>query len=433
MEKGEKESLLASHRIASPHTQHHRPHTMTVGIQTLYPQPLRENGLIESYKEFCPDYKIPKETVEGELAALAASIEATPGFDKNMPFDASKHIIFKPEYYKTTKTFTLDELNIDKTHIAPINTFGAAFPFKLLSQEAVNMLIWEAVQKKVIENLGRLPNLATDNTRLDFHVGGHFKYSPFTTALARSEELAEIVSTFVGHKMKPVWETDLVQLNFSLATNDPQEQLENFPQSQEEIDAILAKQDASDGQNIPSSLGVHYDSISVPLVIMLDLPEEAQGGQTTILTGNETVTRVPDPPIGSGTLIQGRVLRHLASKPVTNHNRISFVISYATGVEGELDNCVTTSLKPSVLPKNEYNKFYRDWVEFKFKKLEDHLRVVREGVVADYEEGKGFDQEHFVDKCLNIEKYFRGIWEEMECVENKPYPPPCFKIPYSEL
>lgn len=177
---------------------------MTAGVQTLYPRPTRENGLIESYKEFCPDYKVPSRTVEGEAAALVAKIESTPGFDPELKFDASKHIIFKPEYYKTTKTFTLDELNIDKTHLPPINNFGAAFPFKLLSQEAVNMLIWEALRSEVIENHGRMPNLAKCNTRLDFHIGGHFKNSPFTNALAKSDELAEIVSNFVGHKMKPV-------------------------------------------------------------------------------------------------------------------------------------------------------------------------------------------------------------------------------------
>lgn len=406
--------------------------TMAENAQAMYPKALKANGLVESYMEFCPDYKIPEKTIRNEIAQFLHTIEATPGFDPNLKFDPSKHVIFKPEYYKTTKTLTLKDLQIEKTHIDPLCNFGAAFPFKLLSQEAVNMLLYECLREEVIDNYARLPNFATDSTRLDFHIAGHFPKSPFTTALAKSPELAEIVSTFVGHKLEPVWETSLVHINVSLATNDPTE-LAKFPQTQEEIDEILAIQDASDGQSVPSVLGVHYDSISIPLVIMLDLPEEAQGGQTTLITGNDTVTRIPDPPIGSGSIIQGRVLRHLASKPVTNHNRISFVLSYATGVDGELDNCVLTSLKPSVSPKNEFHKFYRDWVEFKFKKLENHLAKIRREVVADDENGKGFDQEGFVTKCHIIESYLRSVYKEMECVENMPYPPPLFKTPYKDL
>ncbi|KAG0687167.1 hypothetical protein C6P40_002774 [Pichia californica] len=403
---------------------------MTAGVQTLYPKPLKSNGLVESYKDYCPTHIIPEKTINNEINSMIKLIESKPGFNKNLKFDPLKHIIFNDEYYKSTKTFTLDDLEIEKTHIKPLNNFGATFPFKLLSEEAIDMLIWEALT--TIDTNGRLPNLATNATRLDFHIGCNFKKSKFTNDLAKSEILSNIVSNFVGYKLKPVWESDLVHINCSLATNDPIE-LNKFPKDQNEIEKILKLQDACDGQDIPSTLGVHYDSISIPLVIMLDLPNEAQGGQTTILTGKNTVTRVPDPPRGSGTLIQGRVLRHLASKPVTNHNRISFVISYATGVDGELDNCVTTSLKPSVLPKNEFNKFYKDWTEYKFLKLESHLKKIREQIVDDYEQGKGFDQELFVEKCLKIEKYFHGIYEEMECVENKPYPPPYFNTPYNEL
>jgi hypothetical protein len=406
---------------------------MTVSIQTLYPTPLKSNGLLENYKEHVPEYKIPQKTIENEIAMFLSKIENTPGFDPKLKFDPKKHIIFNQESYKTTKIFTLDELKITKTHVQPLTNFGAAFPFKLLSQEAVNMLLWEAFQPEVIQKYARLPNLATNATRLDFHIGNHFKLSPFTTALAKCDELEEIVSTFFGHKVKHIWDMDLVQLNVSLATNDFEEQLKIFPQTQEEIDIELKRQDASDGQGIPSSLGVHYDSISIPLVIMLDLPKEAQGGQTTIITGDNKATRVPEPPTGSGTLIQGRVLRHLASKPVTNHNRISFVISYATGVEGELDNCVLTSVKPSVLPKNEYNQFYRDWVDYKFTKLENHLNKIKNQVIDEYESGNGFKQEEFVEKCINIENYINGIYKEMECVNNEPYPPPLFNTAYDEL
>ncbi|GMM30497.1 hypothetical protein DAMA08_032420 [Martiniozyma asiatica (nom. inval.)] len=406
---------------------------MTVGIQSMYPVPLKENGLVESYKENAFDYAVPKKTIYGEAANIVKLLESKPGFNPNIKFDPSKHLKFSEESYKTTKKFTLQDLNINKTHVKPMNDFGAVFPFELLTQEAIDVILWEALQPDVLENDARLPNLATNATRLDFHVGCHLDKSPFTKDISYSKELSDIVSNFVGVKLSPVYDCDLIQINCSLATNDPIEQLTLFPQTQEAIDAELARQDLSDGQDIPSTVGVHYDSISVPLVIMLDLPSEAQGGQTTIITGDNKSTRVPDPTPGCATLIQGRVLRHLASKPVTNHNRISMVLSYGSKEPELLDNLVTTSTKPSVLPKNKYAKFYSEWTEYKLQNLENHMKWIRENIVQQYEKGEGFNQEKFVEQCSTMEKYLRGIWEEMECVDNPPYPPPSFKTPYADI
>lgn len=413
---------------------------MTIVVQCTSAETSKDFGLVETYMDHIPgytnhnfEYKIPIQTIDNEIANMVKQIESTEGFDSNLKFNPHKHIIFDKTSYKTTKTFTLSDLNITKAHIKPINNFGASYPFELFSREAVNMLLWEAFQPAVIENFSRLPNLSKNATRLDFHIGGHLEISPFTNAVAKSEELAEIVSTFVGHKMKHVWDTDLVHINVSLASSDNEEILKYYSLSEEDIQKELEKQNVSAGAEVSSTTGVHYDSISVPLVIMLDLPKEARGGQTTIITGDEKTVRVPDPPKGSGTVMQGRVLRHLASKPVTNHNRISFVISYGTGVEGELDNCVITSVKPSVLPKNEYNKFYRDWVDYKLGKLEAHLQKMREDITNNYECGIEFNQEEFVGKCGEIVKYIRGIYEEMECVSTVPYPPPHFNLPYAEL
>ncbi|KAG0684641.1 hypothetical protein C6P42_000036 [Pichia californica] len=407
---------------------------MTVQTQQYpYPQVIRENGLIDTYKDFAPTHVIPEKTKANEIQLLLNKITSKPDFDPNMKFDASKHIIFKPEYFKSTKTFTLDELNINKTHVPKVTDFGAAFPFPLLSPEAVDMILYESFQPQIIDKYARLPNLATNATRLDFHIGGHaVSDGQFTNSIVNSKEIEDIVSTFFGCPMEHIYNSECAHINASLATTDEKE-IEKYPKTEEEIKSLISKQDAGDGDKIPSSLGLHYDSTTVALVIMLDLPEEAVGGQTTIITGDEKTVRVPEPRVGYATMIQGRVLKHLASKPVTNHNRISFVNGYAASGAHTLDNTALTSTKPSVLPRARYDLFYKDWVEYKFKRLEDHLKYVRENVVKDYEEGKGFDQEVFVEKCINIEKYLTKCYDEMECVNNPPYPPPHFKMAYEDL
>lgn len=157
------------------------------------------------------------------------------------------------------------------------------------------------------------------------------------------------------------------------------------------------------------------------------------GGQTAIVIGDEKAVRVPEPKVGHATVIQGRVLKHLASKPVTNHNRITFVNAYAVAAPDKLDNTALTSTKPSVLPRARFDLFYKDWVDYKFRKLEAYLKHVRENVDSDYEAGKGFEQETFVRKCAEIENYLRKCYDEMECVNNTPYQPPHFHTPYADL
>lgn len=398
-----------------------------------YPEVLKSNGLVDTYKEYAPTHLVPQKTRDNEVQSLLKRITSKPNFDPNLKFDPKKHIIFNPEYYKSTKTFTLDDLNIHKTHVPRVTNFGAAYPFPLISQEAVDMIIYEAMQDNVLDDFARIPNLAKDATRLDFHIGGHAStVAPFTNALTCSPEIAEIVSNFFGTKMQHIYNSECAHLNVSLATTDPEE-LKECSLTKEEIKAKMEAQDAGDGDEIPSTLGLHYDSTTVAMVIMLDLAEDAVGGQTTIVTGDEKIVRVPEPKNGYATLIQGRILKHLASKPVTNNNRISFVNGYAVAGPELLDNTALTSTKPSVLSRARFDLFYRDWVDYKFKHLQEHLEFVRNQVVNDFETGKGFDQPAFVEKCMEIEEYVKKCYDEMECVNNPPYPPPHFKLAYDDL
>jgi hypothetical protein len=118
---------------------------------------------------------------------------------------------------------------------------------------------------------------------------------------------------------------------------------------------------------------------------------------------------------------------------VTNHNRITLVNGYAAAGPEKLDNAALTSTKPSVLPRARFDLFYRDWVDYKFRNLEAHLKYLRGEVDKDFQAGKGFDQEKFVEQCMNVENYVRKCYDEMECVNNPPYPAPHFKTPYSQL
>ncbi|KAH3661444.1 hypothetical protein OGAPHI_006851 [Ogataea philodendri] len=404
---------------------------MTADIAGPYPHPKKELGHAINYLTGNHDYDIPEKTKMDELATLRARLETKPSFNPNLKFDPKKHFVFKDEYYETVKQFSLSDLNIKKTRVKPVSDFAAAYPFPLLSPEAVDMVLWEAVRPDIVEKYGRLPNLAKSATRLDFHIGGHCsRQGPFTQAMLTSPILYKIIEGFCKVKVKALFSAG--HFNFSLASNDPEEILRT-EKSKDEQFRIYEAQSKEGGDEIPSSLGLHYDSSSFALVIMMDMGDDAVGGETGIVTGDDKFVRVPDPKVGYATLIQGMVLKHVATKPISNSNRITAVGGYCVSGPEMLDNILLTSVKPSILPRNNYDEFYNDWAQFRLKNLEEHIGFYRKKLMKAADEGKTFNQLSFIKRCREMERYLVKCWDEMEAYNNPPFPPAEFSTPYSEL
>ncbi|KAG7895308.1 hypothetical protein KL936_000016 [Ogataea polymorpha] len=385
-------------------------------MPTAYPHPQKHLGHAVNYLTGNHEYDIPKETVDGEIAQLRARLESKPSFNPGLTFDPEKHLIKDP----SAKVLTLDDLKIKKTRVAPVCNFATTYQFPLLTQEAVDMIFWEALRPEIVEKYGRLPNLAKSATRLDFHIGGHCsRWAPFTQALWNSPELREILERFTKVKMKPLFSAG--HFNFSLAEKNATE-----PPSEE----LLRKyREQSNGDEVPSSLGMHYDSSTFALVIMAELDENTIGGETGIVTGDNKFVRVPDPKVGSATLIQGMVLKHVATKPVSNSNRVTAVAGFCVAGPEKLDNSLLTSVKPSILPRQNYNEFYNDWAQFRLTNLAEHILHYRDQL----KNVEQFDQKDFIAHCREMESYLHKCWDEMEEHYNPPYPPKEFRITYDEL
>ncbi|KAG7890309.1 hypothetical protein KL935_004130 [Ogataea polymorpha] len=385
-------------------------------MPTAYPHPQKHLGHAVNYLTGNHEYDIPKETVDGEIAQLRARLESKPSFNPGLTFDPEKHLIKDP----SAKVLTLDDLKIKKTRVAPVCNFATTYQFPLLTQEAVDMILWEALRPEIVEKYGRLPNLAKSATRLDFHIGGHCsRWAPFTQALWHSPELREILERFTKVKMKPLFSAG--HFNFSLAEKNATE-----PPSEE----LLRKyREQSNGDEVPSSLGMHYDSSTFALVIMAELDENTIGGETGIVTGDNKFVRVPDPKVGSATLIQGMVLKHVATKPVSNSNRVTAVAGFCVAGPEKLDNSLLTSVKPSILPRQNYNEFYNDWAQFRLTNLAEHILHYRDQL----KNVEQFDQKDFIAHCQEMESYLHKCWDEMEEHYNPPYPPKEFRITYDEL
>lgn len=375
--------------------------------------------------------EIPQKTLDNEIATLIADIENKPGFKKDQQFDPEKHIIFSYEAFENTKKYSLSELGINKTHCQPLMDLAGTNPFPLFSEEATDMMKWEIFSNPdLVKEFGRVTNYGkgADEGR-DVQVSGFAHNTKFTSTALTHPKTKQILDDIAGMKVKMPHVFSMGSVNASFApVIDGTVKTESAAELEE-----LKKKQNSQGNEIPSTLNWHYDSPPLVLVLMLSAPETMIGGETAIRTGDESLYRIPSPKVGYATFLQGRVVKHIATKPLNSCNRISFVASFIPEDPEVHDSTVCTSERPFSASTYTNDKFYPNFVNYRFERMEQRLGLFRDRLMKAYDIGQKFDQSKVIDFCKEIERYLRGTWEEFELVNDEPFPPKHFSIPYSQL
>ena len=376
-------------------------------------------------------FDIPQGTLNNEIATLVADIEMKPGFNKDQTFDPERHIIFNDDIFEKTKKYSLSELGIKKTHCQPLLDLAGTNPFPFFSEEATDLILWEAFHNRdIVMDFGRLTRYGrgTSGGR-DLQLGGFINKTSFTRSALTHPKTKQILNSIAGMNIKMPHAFSMGNINASFAPIiDGQLQTE----SASEIKEMKKKQDLQ-GNEIPSTVNWHYDSPPLVMVLMLAAPETMVGGETAIRTGDESVYRIPNPKVGYATFLQGRVVKHIATKPLNSCNRISFVLDFIPEDPEAHDSSVCTSQRPLSVSTYTNDKFYPNWVNYRFERMEQRLALFRSRLIKAYNIGQKFDQSKVIDFCKEIEKYLRGTWEEFELVNDEPFPPKLFSIPYSQL
>ncbi|KAG7905151.1 hypothetical protein KL906_005334 [Ogataea polymorpha] len=391
-----------------------------------------QNMICEDYLTGAHSMDVPQETLDKEVQAILDKIKSKPDFNPNQLFDPEKHLAWKDEYFENTKTFTLQDLGITKTHTKPINNFGATYPFPLLTEEAIDIMKWEAFQPQIVKKYARLtnPDFSLKTNRHDFHIAGYPEegHAPFTKSVYEHPRLKEIFSQLIGMDVTTTYGYDVNHVNVALADFDMPLDAPLYPEPEKDEDG----KPIFKAEEVGSILGQHYDSTSIACVIMWECPQD-KGGETVIITGDETPLVIPNiARPGYCTLLQARVIRHIATKPNTNSNRIATVAGYYPTAP-ILDNSCLTSVRPSILPRSVHDQFYTEWFDFRFKQLERVLADKRKKLWDAYKKGESFDQKDVIEFSKECQQYLFDSWREMEFANNDPYPPPLFSKPYSEL
>lgn len=381
--------------------------------------------LTEEILNGSPSFKIPQETFDNEITTLLKKLEIKPGFNPHAEFDPDIHILYKDEDFDNTRKLTFGDLDIPKTHVPPISDIAISDPFPLFTEEACNIMKWEAFQRENVEKYGRLPKMATGATSIDFQVCGYTKNSPFTIAAWKHPRTQEIINKFAGVRLKIMFDYEIAHINASL--------IDSRKPVGYEVEKPKEQGDHKDKED-KAVFNWHYDSNSFTVVLMLSTNEQMQGGKTGLKDGDDKTIYVDGPKIGYANVLQGRVIKHIATKPTSNDERISSIVGYIPESCDVPDTTVVTTFRPSVAPRSIHDEYYPQWMDYRFKRIEERLAKKRKELLERLENGQRFDQLEVVEFCKDVSKYLEKSWNEFEAVvENEVFPPPLFSIPYKDL
>lgn len=372
---------------------------------------------------------IAESTIENEIYNIVEDLKKKPGFNPNLKFDPKVHLAFDPT--KELKRTTFEDLKIFKTHVEKISNTAAIEPFSLFTDDAIDMMKYEVFSNtEVLRKYGRKSATGFNTSDRDFVVSGFSEVTPFCREAWTHPETLKIFSDLMGVDLYMPHCFNQSHINASLA---PRKRGDPAPQeSQEDFQAMKELQDQK-GDEIPSAISWHYDSVPLVCVLMLSAPPNMIGGETGIRDGDEKVIRIADPKEGQASVLQARVIKHIATKPLNKCDRISYVVSFLPKDPSAYDSTCATSERPGAVPTFTNDRFYPNFVNYRMDRVKQRLDLYQKKIMEQYQMGGKFDQLEAIDFMKDIESYLHRTWHEFEAVSDTPYPPPLFKIPYKDL
>lgn len=311
-------------------------------------------------------------------------------------FDPSVHLIYTPGVQKSLKDLGISSLK-------KISDVGCALPFPLFTEEAVDIMRAELFRTEVFDNCAYSSNLLGKSST---QVRGWTKqYGSFTDAAWKHPDTLRAVSEMAGVDLVPVFDYEIAHAN--VAFKGKEEQAEDVQKlAYRQAYPESAADDYKTGQAVVSW---HFDSYPFVCVLMLSDTTNMIGGETVIHTDDGAISRVNDPRKGYATVLQGRCVEHLASKPLGGTERVTFVTSYRAADPLALDDSVLITVKPI----SDINELYTDWIEYRMKILSDRLMALSEKVREGRENGDNFNLDVVTQYLKEQETYLKKTYNEM--------------------
>jgi hypothetical protein len=350
------------------------------------------------------NWDIPEDFYETSIAPLLKDVHRFGICDpSSVTFDPARHLLFTDDYYEKTKRLTLKELGVVKAHQEPISPIGVSEPFPLFTQEAIAIMRYELFQKECFLNCGRINDHSTTGD-MDFYVRGYAKkYTPFSFQAWQHPKVLEIISTMAGVELVHQFDYEIGHINVSM----------------KQATTKIVTEEASSAEEIPGIVSWHFDSPQFVCVLMMSDTTNMIGGETALMMGDGKVAKVEGPKQGWCNILQGRILKHIATKPRGDYTeRITSVCSFRPK-NTMLDDSPITTVKPSELSASRFNDFYQEYMNYRLDVLQDRINALKSQINGSIEKGERFNQLdtiEFIQK--KIVEYAEHTWQEFEVVDD---------------
>ncbi|ONH68181.1 hypothetical protein BON22_1806 [Cyberlindnera fabianii] len=371
------------------------------------PAVLIQQNLSPDVLEDNTSYKVPDDVYDQYLAPILKEVHrfgiSNPA---NVEFDVSKHLLFTDDYYEKTKRYTLEELGHTSFHQQPISEIGVSEPFPLFTPEAIAIMRYEMFQKECFAYAGRMNNNSTTGDK-DMYVRGYMDYAPFTRQAWNHPKVMEIMSKMAGVELLHQFDYEISHTNISVK------------QTSTKIINSVDENDSENPEEIPGIVSWHYDSPQFVCVLMLSDTTNMIGGETALMKGDGTIAKVAGPKQGWCNVLQGRILRHIATKPKGDFTeRITAVCSFRPA-DPLLDECAITTVRPCVLSASRYNEFYKQYMNYRLDVLAKRIQILKDKINTDIDAGIKFNQLETIEFMkTKISDYSDHTWQEFEVVED---------------
>ncbi|GME72311.1 unnamed protein product [Ambrosiozyma monospora] len=328
--------------------------------------------------------------------------------DLSVKFDPKIHLAFTKDCLKNYKRTTMEELGA--TCAEQISEIGVSEPFPLFTDEAIDIMRAEILRKEVFDFGGRLCFNST--TGLDCTLRGYAKtLAPFTYDAWTHPDTVAAISAMAGVELTPVLDYEVAHVNVAMKSEDSSVN-ENI--SSKRLQALNNK-DA----DIPAVVGWHVDSYPFVCVLMLSDTSKMVGGETLIKTPSGDIVTAEGPAKGKATVLQGRILTHLAALPVGYTERITSVTAFRAKDPLVCDTSDLHTIKPELNYGTHYNEFYPQWVGYRMKIISGRALHIKQTFEQSLNKKEKFDKQKAFELLKDLENYLFHTWKQMEVSEEE--------------
>jgi len=292
----------------------------------------------------------PRETQEELKISFAKYLAADNGSSAvGKLFDPTKHLAYEEPSY----IHTMEEIGYPAS--SGVSPVALSEPFRLFSEEAVNIMRDEILHPEVQENYSYTSDISHKQLR-----GYAPKHGKFIFEAWKHPQTLAIMSKIAGVDLVPVMDYEIGHINMSIPGNK-MEYDSNATMSGDDEEAIV---------------GWHRDSYPFVCVLMMSDTTGMIGGETALRTGHGDIKKVRGPSKGCGVVLQGRYIEHQALQAFGGQERITMVTSFRPRSPRIRDDTVLTTVRPI----SNLSDLYGQTVEYQLENAESRIRQMLKNI-----------------------------------------------------